>query len=68
MMADIIDLGNEAAETFLRAALSTREETGPRPNGRCHNCGEPLRGSLRWCDSDCRDDWEASGRAESQKI
>lgn len=56
-MADIIDQGNDTAELFLRAALSRRKDEGPRSNGRCHNCGEKLEGSERFCDTDCRDDW-----------
>ncbi len=59
-MADIIDHGNETAEVFLDAALSKRKANGPRPNGRCHNCGAYLHldGALRFCDAECRDDWE----------
>ncbi len=26
--------------------------------GHCYWCGEPLKSPLRWCDADCRDDWE----------
>jgi hypothetical protein len=27
-------------------------------SGHCLNCGASVTGVLRWCDSDCRDDWE----------
>ena len=60
-MADIIDLGNEAADTFLRAALSTRKPTGPEYNGHCYNCGDKVPYPRRWCDADCRDDWQSRG-------
>ena len=58
-MGDIIDIGNEAADRFLAGALARRKDTGPKANGRCHNCGEYLNSSLlRFCDVECRDDWE----------
>jgi hypothetical protein len=28
------------------------------------NCEAPLAGGLRWCDSDCRDDYERLVRAQ----
>lgn len=29
-----------------------------KATGYCLNCGEPLEKGKRWCDKDCRDDWE----------
>lgn len=58
-MADIIDMANDTADVFKDAALSNRKAEGPRANGFCHNCGEPVAGGLRFCDADCRDDWQA---------
>jgi hypothetical protein len=26
--------------------------------GFCLECATPLSGGLRWCDADCRDDWQ----------
>ena len=26
--------------------------------GQCLYCGNPLTGDMRWCDEDCRDDYE----------
>lgn len=26
--------------------------------GYCLFCGEPLEAGRRWCDADCRDDWQ----------
>lgn len=26
--------------------------------GKCLYCGAPLTGDMRWCDEDCRDDYE----------
>lgn len=39
-------------------ALKQRKPTGPVPCGQCYNCGEMLSGTQRWCDRECRDDWE----------
>lgn len=32
------------------------------PTGRCLFCHEILADDRRWCDSDCRDDWEHERR------
>jgi hypothetical protein len=66
-MADFIDDANEAAEIFLRAALSTyRRPAGPAPTGCCLNCGHALPVSgMRWCNPDCRDDYEDRERANA---
>ena len=64
-MADIIDDANEAAEMHLRAAQSRRLPEGPRSTGFCHNCEEMLdHPGARWCDTECRDDWERTQKAE----
>lgn len=55
---DIIDQGNEAAELFTRAALTLRRPEGPKPTGRCYNCDAPVPDKHRWCDAECREDWE----------
>lgn len=35
--------------------------------GCCHNCREPLADSLRFCDVDCRDDYEKIKRSRQQR-
>lgn len=57
-MADIIDMASEVEEIERRAALSRRQPEGPAATGECHNCGEPMPDGRRWCDADCRDDWQ----------
>ena len=61
-MADIIDQANEVAEIHLKAALSQRMLEGPRAKGQCHNCGYPLLEPYRWCNDDCKEDWEKRQR------
>ena len=57
-MSDIIDQANDTADTFLRSALSRRESEAPPANGRCLFCFSQLEPGHRWCDNDCREDWE----------
>lgn len=58
-MADIIDQANEAADIYTRSSLSWRKHTAPSATGLCLNCDADLSDSgRRWCDTDCRDDWE----------
>lgn len=60
---DIIDQGNEAAEIFRRSALSQRKPDGPDATGHCLNCDARLAPKQRWCDVNCREDWEKAQRA-----
>lgn len=63
-MADIIDKANERAnEIFEEQLYDSRKPEGPVATGRCHNCDEHIPYPNRWCDSDCRDDWEARNNA-----
>ncbi|MDR2092328.1 MAG: DUF2116 family Zn-ribbon domain-containing protein [Azoarcus sp.] len=57
-MADIIDLANATAEKIAADALHQRKPEGPMPTGVCLYCGEPLPDGRRWCDANCRDDWQ----------
>lgn len=64
-MADIIDEANERAELRLRKQLEVRKPAGPEPTGYCLNCDQPFDpedDQRRWCDADCRDDWELRHR------
>jgi hypothetical protein len=57
-MADDIDLTAERLEHEMRRLLALRRQAGPKPTGECLWCGEPIAPGLRWCDAECRDDWE----------
>lgn len=39
-----------------------RTQPEVRYTGRCHNCAEPIEAPKRWCDVDCRDDWQQRQR------
>lgn len=58
-MADDIDRTQDRAEALepYLVRLSRRREA-PAATGFCLNCDEPLALPLRWCDNDCRADWE----------
>ncbi len=55
---DFADLAefNEARDRDL--ALSQRAPEGPRATGKCLHCDEPVPVGRRWCDQECRDDWQ----------
>jgi hypothetical protein len=58
-MADIADVTGDRAELeepYLLAA--SKKPSGPIANGACHYCGERLPEPMRWCDAECRSEWE----------
>ncbi|MDR2208850.1 MAG: DUF2116 family Zn-ribbon domain-containing protein [Azoarcus sp.] len=61
-MSDLADIAQNAINAF--ASSIPRLPDGPAVTGRCHWCGDPLPPGKRWCDSDCRDDWERAQRAQ----
>lgn len=59
-MADDIDRATELQELMNRAAQQQRRASGPLATGFCLSCGEALKNGRRWCDAECRDDFERS--------
>lgn len=55
---DEADITAERLEREMARLLAMRRASGPQPAGACLWCGAPLAPHLRWCDADCRDDWE----------
>lgn len=55
-IADQCDLQNEILHRFEVA--NSHKPEGPKANGKCHYCGEPVGEGVRWCDADCKNDWE----------
>ena len=66
-MSDEIDLAQEREEQDrARAIAAARKAAGQgvaSVDGYCMNCGEAIARGCRFCDSDCRDDWESRARA-----
>jgi len=59
-MADDVDLTEQRTEFEAKVHLyqSHRDEPSIKePTGACLNCEEPLT-DRRWCNADCRDQWE----------
>lgn len=61
-MSDEVDQAAEKAETLFNFKLAEARHKAQKrelqPTGRCHYCEEEVGGSLLWCNSGCREDWE----------
>jgi hypothetical protein len=67
-MADAVDRANDLAQTEIDAIVRNRPSAKlPPGHGHCLYCDEPLDPPRRWCDADCRDDFEKAVRAEQQR-
>lgn len=67
-MADEADLTAEREEKEAPARLlAARKPVGPAPIGACLSCEEVLPDGHRWCDQDCRTDWEKAQFARAQR-
>lgn len=62
-MADFADLGADREARDRALALQVRAPEGPAATGFCLFCAESLPDGQRWCDADCRDDWQAEIKA-----
>lgn len=62
-MPDIADNAQDHIERETAGLLAARKPAGPKADGRCHNCNSLVPPGLRWCDADCREDWERDQRA-----
>lgn len=57
-MPDIFDRAQDHIERVLPLQLAVRKPVKAQPNGRCHNCREPISSIMLYCDADCREDYE----------
>ena len=57
---ELIDLAQALEATQREQALSRQRKkyTALKDTKQCYNCQEPLNSGLRFCDSDCRDDFD----------
>lgn len=55
-MADDCDRAAEYQQQDIGHALQRARPGGPAPTGECLYCGAPTK--ARWCDTECRDDWQ----------
>ncbi len=58
---DQFDRAEELEEKSRVIAIeqALENKTIIRAIGRCLCCDEPLAPGLRWCDKECRDDWQS---------
>lgn len=65
-MSNEADLGNEAAELFLNAAMAKQQSAGYKrlsPVGHCYFCDSPVTRGAIFCEgNECRDDWDREQR------
>lgn len=57
-VADIADITADRAEAEAPYLLAVRKRVPPPPDGHCLNCADPVFDTARFCDADCRSDWE----------
>lgn len=69
-MMDIIDRANEIAAIAVDAKISLSHSAPDEvePVGVCLNCAAQVPDGLRWCDADCRDDWQARRNRRSGRL
>lgn len=59
-MTTIDDDASMREEHFRETALKHRKPNGPAATGRCLSCNSIIPAGHRWCDADCREDYELS--------
>ena len=67
---DDIDRAQDAAEFMREIDLiheSERREATLAAVGVCHNCEASVPAGARFCDRDCRDDYESRKRGEARR-
>lgn len=62
---DIVDRAQEELEAYERFR-SQRHRKEVEETGYCLFCGEPLPRGRRWCNADCRDNWEKENRRRNK--
>ena len=55
---DFADEAQMLTESHLEKSLRSRKTLTIPFSGRCLSCEEPVDGERRFCDSECRSDWE----------
>lgn len=71
-MSDLIDFAQEQTEYLHEKRIAeVRSRAGTleaAPTGRCLNCEEPLALGIRFCDADCRDDYQKITRMKGVRL
>lgn len=72
MTADALDQASDIEQLLRDDALAEvryRASKAPKiePMGICHNCQAPVGLGERYCDADCRDDFDARRNAATRR-
>jgi len=59
---DEADAADLTVEQHLKRALARRNATLPAV-GQCYSCAEPVEGNAKFCNAECREDFERAERA-----
>ncbi|MBI4997839.1 MAG: DUF2116 family Zn-ribbon domain-containing protein [Rhodocyclales bacterium] len=67
---DIIDRANEVAAIAVEARISVSADAPAEVEavGVCLNCSAPVPDGHRWCDADCRNDWQARRNRKAGRL
>jgi len=61
-MSDVADQASQFEEAFTQRSIDAvvRQAAGHNLpfKGFCHNCSDPVEEPKRFCDADCREDWD----------
>lgn len=67
-MSDNLDIASEREELARQSALLTcKKPEGPAATGHCLYCSERLPKPMRWCNADCRTEYEFEQTRLSRK-
>ncbi len=58
MSRDIADMAGPVTDFLTELAIKNSKRPELQSRGSCYNCDEPLPHPQKFCDADCRDDWE----------
>jgi hypothetical protein len=63
-MSDVTDKADVIIEMITKAAIDeARKEVHLHADGHCLYCDEDIAPGLKFCNRDCRDDWDQEQRA-----
>jgi RNA polymerase-binding transcription factor DksA len=65
-MADEADVANDRLEKILQARIEEAQwqlNNVTSGTGECWNCGEEVDANRRWCNAECREDWQVRNRS-----
>lgn len=65
-MNDIVDQANDHIEREMNSLLAARRVIDLPPCGSCYNCCEDIEPGRKFCDIECREDFDRRARREKR--